>query len=148
MKTVIYRTNIDLRSNKKAIKLIEPIIFEIKDKLNLPDDKFYNILIAVTEAVNNGIIHGNKLNPAKFVHFTVLADCNEIEIVVEDEGDGFDPEAVSDPREPENLLKENGRGVFLIRALCDYVSFETQKSGTRIIMRWSCSSENCTCLIK
>lgn len=146
MKTVIYRTNIDLRSNKKAIKLIEPIIFEIKEKLSLADDKFYNILIAVTEAVNNGIIHGNKLNPSKFVHFTVLADHKEIEIVVEDEGDGFDPESISDPRNPENLLKENGRGVFLIRALCDNVSFETEGQGTKIIMRWLCNSNECKCI--
>jgi serine/threonine-protein kinase RsbW len=145
MKQVIYRTNVDLRSNKKAIKLIEPIIFEVKERLNLPDDKFYNILIAVTEAVNNGIIHGNKLNPAKYVHFTILADLNEIEIIVEDEGEGFDHEGVVDPRQPENLLKENGRGVFLIKALCDSCDYESNNTGTRLVMRWSCINPNCDC---
>jgi serine/threonine-protein kinase RsbW len=97
-------------------------------------DRYYNVLIAVTEAVNNAIIHGNKLNPQKKVTITLIVSQNDITVEVLDQGDGFDPENVADPREAENLLKENGRGVFLIKQLTTTSEISSGIGGTKVKM--------------
>ncbi len=125
-----------LASEKSSINLVGPMLFNVKDVLNISDEKFYNLLIAVTEAVNNAIIHGNRLNPEKYVDLALKGDKTYIEIVVKDQGDGFDPDAVADCREPENLLKESGRGVFIIRSLLDEASFVSTGNGTTVRMKY------------
>jgi serine/threonine-protein kinase RsbW len=91
-------------------------------------------MIAVTEAVNNAINHGNKLNPHKKVGFTVKADNENIFVKVTDEGDGFDPDKIADCLEPENLLKSSGRGVFIIRELMDDLKIISNSKGTTLEM--------------
>jgi len=113
----------ELASEQNSIQQVEQYIYELRDKISISDEKFYNILIAVTEAVNNAIIHGNKYSPDKIVDFSLRATDQEVTLIVIDQGDGFDPEQVSDPRTPENLFKEHGRGVFLIRQLADSVEY-------------------------
>ena len=97
-------------------------------------DKYYNILIAVTEAFNNAIIHGNKCNNDKKVGFDIIADEESIQIVIKDEGKGFNPDNLADPREPENLMKDSGRGVFLIKELSDECDFMHTSTGTSVKM--------------
>jgi len=121
-------------SERKSIKLVEPIINDLKQKLNIPDEKFYNILISVTEAVNNAIIHGNKCSNSKKVLFNIIFENNIIKIIVQDEGLGFEPEKIADPRHPDNLFKTGGRGVFLIKELTDKSEFTSTESGTKISM--------------
>lgn len=93
-----------------------------------------NCAIAVTEAVNNAIRHGNKEDASKAVH--IEFECSEslITIRITDEGNGFDPENLNDPLHPENLLKENGRGIFIVNQLMDDVQFNFSKTGTTIIL--------------
>lgn len=126
--------NIKLPSNKTSVRNLEPLLTEIRKKHNIEEEKFYNVMIAVTEAVNNAIIHGNKLCREKEVLFRIHADENKVTITVQDEGEGFDPESVDNCLIPENLLKDGGRGVFLIKELMDEVSFTDTGSGTKIQM--------------
>jgi serine/threonine-protein kinase RsbW len=90
--------------------------------------------IAVTEAVNNAIKHGNKADPKKKVriHFELFDD--SIVVKVADEGRGFDPDRLRDPLDPENILRESGRGIFILRALMDDVSFCFSDSGTEVTL--------------
>ncbi len=121
-------------SEKKSILNVEPLINSLKDKLEIPLEKYYNILIAVSEAVNNAIIHGNKLNKDKKVQIVIEANNEQIDIIIHDEGEGFEPDELNDPRAPENLLKDSGRGVFLIKELSDKSEFIHSDNGTDVFM--------------
>ena len=81
-------------------------------------------MIAMTEAVNNAIVHGNKLDSNKMVDVRVSVDGPVLEFRIADEGPGFDFENIPDPTSPENIEKPNGRGVFLMRQLADTCEFE------------------------
>jgi serine/threonine-protein kinase RsbW len=121
-------------SEIRNLALAESIVDSIAQKINL-DEKYYgNILLSLSEAINNAIIHGNKLDSKKFVTVIYKIKDNILEISVEDEGNGFDPDSVPDPTAPENLEKETGRGLFIIKNLCDQVSFE--KNGKLIKMKF------------
>ncbi|MBX3042076.1 MAG: ATP-binding protein [Candidatus Kapabacteria bacterium] len=123
-----------LKSEKASLTAVEPILENLRARLGIKEEKFYNVMIAVTEAVNNAIIHGNKLNDDKSVFFIVSADNEKIHIKVKDEGEGFDPETIANCLEPENLLKSSGRGVFIIRELMDDLQIESSPNGTTIDM--------------
>jgi serine/threonine-protein kinase RsbW len=110
---------------------------EIKEKAAIPDEKFYNMMIAITEAVNNAIVHGNKLDKEKCVDFAVEVCDRTLWVVVNDCGRGFDHENIADPRDPENLLKEGGRGVFIIKSLAEEVEFSTTEKGTELKMKFT-----------
>jgi serine/threonine-protein kinase RsbW len=116
----------------KEIRKVEPFLQEISEAARLDDGTFYRLLVAGTEAVNNGILHGNKGNPKKMVHVVCLLKTNELVFRVKDEGKGFKPEEVPDPLEEKNLLKTSGRGIFLMRSLMDKVSFKVTKEGTEV----------------
>ena len=125
-----------MSSERKSISFVEPFLLSLPECQSLDETRWFNILIAVTEAVNNAIIHGNKSNPAKQVTLSVGQDGNDIVISVLDEGVGFNPATVRDPREPENLLREGGRGVFLIQALAKSVEYPKMSSGSLVVMRF------------
>jgi serine/threonine-protein kinase RsbW len=104
-------------------------------ELALSEDVYGNILIAVTEGVNNAIIHGNKLDASLTVHVGVHNNEEWVCFSITDHGTGFDPEAIPDPTAPENLLKENGRGIFLMKNLADEVSFEENGTVVNVCFR-------------
>jgi serine/threonine-protein kinase RsbW len=91
--------------------------------------------VATTEAVNNAILHGNKSNPKKLVHISCELVGHALKVIVRDHGHGFDPDHLANPLADENLMKENGRGIFLIRSLVDEVDFRLSKGGTAVIMK-------------
>ncbi len=114
------------------IRIIESFIDKVKEDFSINDDIYGNILIAVTEAVNNAIIHGNDSNKNKNVHLALKISTNNILFTVEDEGDGFDQDALEDPTDPSALTSDGGRGIYLIKHLADEVKFD--KNGKRIRM--------------
>jgi len=84
-----------------------------------------NIQAALREAVSNAMIHGHHGDPEKSVHLTVeIEESGGITIVVRDSGPGFDPSILPDPTEGDNIYRESGRGVFLIRQLMDRVEYQ------------------------
>lgn len=121
-------------TDKRILSEIESIIIQIQKQFPIEKDKFHNILVATTEAIINAIQHGNKNNPDKKVKLTITANKKAILVIVEDEGEGFDPSKLEDPRTPENILKERGRGIFIIKQLADSTTITTSKSGTTVKM--------------
>ncbi|MDP6419428.1 MAG: ATP-binding protein [Candidatus Krumholzibacteria bacterium] len=91
--------------------------------------------LAVDEALSNAIRHGNAEDPAREVHISAEMDAGGLEIVVEDQGPGFDPEALPDPSSEEGKLRANGRGVFLMKELCDRVIYEEDGRRVRLYFK-------------
>lgn len=118
--------NIDIPSLPENIRIIESFIDNAKDKFELTDDIYGNIMIAVTESVNNAIIHGNNQDKSKSVSLSLLFQDSILKCTVTDEGPGFDYKNLPDPTAPENLDKPSGRGIFLMRHLCDEVNFQNE----------------------
>jgi serine/threonine-protein kinase RsbW len=122
----------DCKSDQKEIRRIEPFLVKMNEVARLDDGTFYRLLVAGTEAVNNGILHGNKGDKRKFVHVTCVISKDSLVFRVKDEGRGFNPEDVPDPLEEKNLLKTSGRGIFLMRSLMDKVSYKMTADGTEV----------------
>lgn len=112
-----------IESSSENLRLVERLIEDVCDIYNVTEDNFGNILIAVTEAVNNAIYHGNKGNPSKSVQIGFENEDKKITFSVSDEGQGFDYDSLPDPTDPNNIDKINGRGVFLMKHLADKVEF-------------------------
>lgn len=119
---------IEIPSINENIRIIESFIDNAKEKFNLDDDIYGNIMIAVTESVNNAIMHGNKNDRTKNVTLSLSLNNNIILFKVMDEGHGFDFQNLPDPTSPENLDKPSGRGIFLMKHLSDEVNFSNNGS--------------------
>ena len=124
-----------LRSNPKFISRVEDFLRRVNRFLHLDEIQFNKLLVSTTEAVNNGIIHGNKMDPAKMVFIWCEVNTTAVVVRVKDEGKGFKPEEVPDPLKEENLLLESGRGIFLMRTLMDHVDYFITPRGVEVVMR-------------
>ena len=123
---------LSLPSSMQHVYLLDVVVTEILKETDFTEDIQEQINLAVIEAGTNAIKHGNKENPTKkaTLEFTLAED--KLQIVIEDEGDGFTRKEVADPLDPENLLKSSGRGLFLMEACMDAVTYEN--NGTIIKM--------------
>ncbi len=119
-------------SSLKELSKIERLAGEIAREMNFSEDQQDNFSIAVTEAVGNAIIHGNKTNPKKKVQIVFRPKKDRIEVSVTDQGQGFDLNKISNPLAPKNLMKESGRGIFILKTLMDEVSFSFSPKGTTV----------------
>ena len=115
--------NLTLDSHPKNIAEVEPYVSQVVKKFEINQELFGNMLITLTEAVSNAIIHGNSAKISKKVFVSTNCSPQKISFTVQDEGAGFDPDGLPDPTAPENILTPGGRGVFLMRQLSDSVSF-------------------------
>ncbi|MBX2968976.1 MAG: ATP-binding protein [Cyclobacteriaceae bacterium] len=122
--------SIQVPSIIENIRMIESFIDNAKERFHLDEDIYGNIMIAVTEAVNNAIKHGNSGNSSKNVYLSLLLNENLLKFVIKDEGPGFDYHHLPDPTAPENLEKPGGRGIFLMKHLSDEVEF---KDGGKVV---------------
>lgn len=116
--------SIEIPSLAENIRIIESFIDNAKEKYHLNDDIYGNIMIAVTEAVNNAIRHGNKDNSSKNVSISLSLEEGMIKFKIQDEGTGFDFHQLPDPTLPENISRPGGRGIFLMKHLSDEVDFK------------------------
>ena len=105
------------------IAIVERLIDDLRNIGNFQEECYGDVLIAMTEAVNNAIVHGNKMDMTKQVLVEYEIQDKDLFFRVHDEGPGFDFENIPDPTSPENLEKPNGRGVFLMRSLADGCEF-------------------------
>ncbi len=110
------------------IRIIESFIDNAREKFKLNDDIYGNIMIAVTESVNNAIMHGNKNDRTKNVTLNLSLNENVVNFSITDEGNGFDFQNLPDPTSPENIDKPSGRGIFLMKHLSDEVNFRNRGS--------------------
>jgi serine/threonine-protein kinase RsbW len=120
--TIIDR--IEFTSELKNINQVEALIDKISELKGVNEDSYGNMLIAVTEAVNNAVIHGNCFQKDLMVDVVVTDFPDKICFTIHDKGNGFDFNNLPDPTAPENIEKENGRGIFLIKNLSDELEFE------------------------
>jgi serine/threonine-protein kinase RsbW len=121
---------IELNSKAESLSVVERMIEEVRDTYQVSEDTFGNMLVALTEAVTNAIHHGNKSDPAKKVRIQFGCIHNTLTFTVSDEGNGFDFYHLPDPTAPENLEKECGRGIFLMKHLTDQLIFS---DGGRVV---------------
>lgn len=118
----MYR-KLQIQSIIPNLRQVEKLIDEITNELGISKDCYGKILVSTLEGVNNAITHGNKSDPQKVVNILIENFNNELNIIIQDEGEGFNPEEVPDPTRPENIEEINGRGVFLMSKLADKISF-------------------------
>ncbi len=126
--------SLTLRSTFDEVERLEPFLDNLQDVLNFSDEQFPKIRLALNEAVTNAIVHGNKQDESKKVDIVAYRKDGELIISVKDEGPGFDPSSLPNPLKEENLLKESGRGIFLIKEQADEVQFED--NATKLIMHF------------
>ena len=107
------------------INIAERLINDVVAEYQVKEDYYGELLIAMTEAVNNAIVHGNKMDTSKQVSVTFdIVNDKVMRFTVGDEGPGFDYDHLPDPTAPENIEKPHGRGVFLMRQLSDNCEFQ------------------------
>lgn len=128
--TIIDRLSIP--SDFEAVSQVEMLVDRVCNQLGVNEDFYGNVLIAVTEAVNNAIEHGNGKAVTTEVKVAVGDNPSEFCFNVKDQGRGFDFDHLPDPTAPENILKENGRGIFLMKNLADEVVYEDAGTSVNI----------------
>lgn len=125
---------LEIESTPNNLITVEEFVNYFAVELGLDQEKINGLLLAVTEATTNAIIHGNKNNKLKLVRIFVFVDGNTVTIKIKDEGKGFDPSIVPDPTDPENLLKDSGRGLYLMRVYMDGLTYNQTPEGTETIL--------------
>lgn len=120
-------------SQVENIELVHLVVEESLQKLEVDQDTSQSIGLAVREAVANAIKHGNRENPSKRVAVDFGVEDGVVVIRVSDEGEGFDPTKVGDPRSPANLLRPNGRGIFFMNSFMDTIDYSFRDDGGTVV---------------
>ena len=128
------RVSYTLDSTLDSVNKVEHTAEELAAKIGFSEDDRHRIAMAVREAAVNAVLHGNAYDPDKRVHLSLEQNGREMIVTIADEGKGLEPEEIPDPLAPENLMKQSGRGIFLIRAFMDEVRFRKLEPGTEITL--------------
>lgn len=126
------KTILRISSNVNNIAKLEPFLHQIIDKHHVCKSRFADILISLTEAVNNAIIHGNQRDESKFVLVHMQLADQKVVFTVSDEGKGFNPSEVPDPTQADLIECCGGRGVFIIKSLADKVQYSDNGRSVRM----------------
>lgn len=127
------KEEIRFKSKIENINIVEKLVDDISAQQHLSSEIFGNLLVTMVEAVNNAIIHGNKLDETKEVVVNYGIDKGFFWFNVKDQGPGFNFYKLPDPTLPENIEKPHGRGIFLMTHLVDEIKFED--NGTKVCLR-------------
>ena len=119
-------------STLETINHAEEQATKIAAAAGFSEDDTMSIAMAVREAAVNAVLHGNAYDPGKKVTLAFEWNDHDLTIVVRDQGKGVDVDAIPDPLAPENLLKQSGRGIFLMRSLMDEVQIHASETGTEV----------------
>jgi serine/threonine-protein kinase RsbW len=122
------------QSKRSIINDVESILTKLNETAGIPEERFINFQIAVSEALINCIVHGNKEDAKKFVYVKIQNLKDLIKIFVKDEGHGFEPGNIPDPTDVDNLYKEHGRGIFIIKSLVDDFEINSGTGGTEFVL--------------
>lgn len=124
----------EIASEKKNYRLIEALLRKANMEFCCAEEKFRNLQIAVSELVMNAIVHGNKEQAKKKVKVTVEYDNESMRIKILDEGNGFKFDEEFDPTKPENIFKESGRGLYIVKSLIKEIEHKETDKGTEITL--------------
>jgi serine/threonine-protein kinase RsbW len=128
-------TRLVLPSHIEAVGDAAAAAADFVQNCGITEDAAFGINLALREAVTNAMVHGNQEDETKSVEVVFNCMGNALEIVVKDQGEGFDPASVPDPTDPVNILKTSGRGIFLMRSFMDEVEwFARPEGGTTVRM--------------
>lgn len=123
----------------ETLGVVEKFIEDTQHLWNISDEAYGNIMVAVSEAINNAIFHGNKLDKSKHIYFEVNHKHESLIFKISDEGNGFNPDNLPDPTAPERILEPGGRGIFLMKALADNVEF--LENGRTVVLTFELKKE-------
>ncbi len=126
---------LNITSRIENLREVEKMVDEISTACSMSSEVYGNVLIATLEAANNAILHGNKLDENKDVNLEFTWDENRLELVVTDQGKGFNYKDIPDPTAPGNVEKVNGRGVFLMEKLSDDINF--MENGSKVSLTFN-----------
>jgi serine/threonine-protein kinase RsbW len=126
---------VEIPSRLDELCRVEQLAQRVARRFRLSHEQTDNLAIAMTEAVGNAIVHGNAGDASKTVRIAYRRRGGCLCVDVADQGTGFDPDGLLDPLAPENILKEHGRGIFILKNLMDEVRFSFTPSGTVVHMK-------------
>ena len=132
-KTTDQVIHLDLPSSTHFVYVIDAVISEIVSDIGFDKEASEQINLAVIEAAMNAIKHGNNEDSSKRTRFAFILNQEQLTVVVEDQGAGFNREKVADPLDPTNLLKSSGRGIFLMETCMDSVTYEASGRIVRMV---------------
>ena len=127
----------EIASDPDLLPELEEFIVELAKKSNLRDDKLNSLALSFSEAASNSVVHGNKLDKNKKVKITVHVTEKKMTVIIKDEGKGFNINTVPDPTKPENILKDSGRGIHIMRSFLDDLRYNFTPTGTETILEIS-----------
>jgi serine/threonine-protein kinase RsbW len=124
-----------LESKLDSVDEAESLVMRMAEKAGFEEDDLHKIAMSVRETMVNAVVHGNRYNAHKKVHVTVSNGPGRLEIKIVDQGEGFELNEIPDPLEEENLLRNSGRGIFLMRAFMDEVQVRrAHPAGTEVTL--------------
>jgi len=124
-----------LDSTLDSVEIAEAAVLEDAQEIGFQEDDLHQLAMAVRESMVNAVVHGNRYNARKKVHLSVTKAPDRLTVVIADEGEGFDMNLLPDPLAEENLLRQSGRGLLLMRAFVDEFQVRrAQPRGTEVRM--------------
>jgi serine/threonine-protein kinase RsbW len=130
-------------STLESVDAAEALALDVAEQAGFPEEDLHKIGMAVREAMVNAVVHGNRYNLKKKVYFNLSSSQDELSVKIADEGEGFEESELPDPLSEENLLRQSGRGLLLIKAFVD--GFEMRKApplGTEVRLLFRRSKES------
>lgn len=128
---------ISISSHLQNLEKVREFLLLFFEDCGISRTYFNRVFLGLSEAVSNSIIHGNGLQEDKKVNINAECSGNNLILEVLDEGNGFSFDVMYDPLTPENIKKDHGRGIFLIRKMADEVEF--RDGGRKILIKYSLS---------
>lgn len=124
-------------SDPDLLPELEEFIISIAQEINLDETKTNNLALSFSEAISNCMKHGNRFDKSKTVTINVAISDSKLTVKLKDEGKGFDLQSVPDPTKPENILKDSGRGIHIMKNFLDDLRYNFTPTGTEIILEIS-----------
>jgi serine/threonine-protein kinase RsbW len=125
---------LEILSDPNSLPKVEEFLQRIGNENHLEKIKLNNLVLSINEATTNAMLHGNKGQIEKKVKIAISVNNSKIKAVIKDEGKGFDPTKVPNPTRPENLFKESGRGLYIMKTCTDIMNYNFTSEGTELIL--------------
>jgi len=128
----VLRREID--SNPSLLPELEEYVVNVAVANNIDEEKINNLALAFSEAASNAVLHGNKNDHTKKVTIVITINDDFFKVSIKDQGSGFNLETVPDPTKPENILKESGRGIHIMKSFLDDLEYSFTPDGTEVVL--------------
>lgn len=132
-KTRTRTVKLDIASRLEMLEMVQTVLAHLSGLVGFDEDATHYMSVAVRESVVNAINHGNQGQESKRVTVAFTVHPQALEVEVQDEGEGFDPQGIPDPVAAENVLKPAGRGIFFMRSFMDEVSYSFPAKGGTVV---------------